>query len=73
MRFTTPERLQEIMSKLDANGLKVSNPHIFTLEGKGWKRIKADQEGLKREADPHFLLNPGRLPSLEGARALAAE
>jgi FAD/FMN-containing dehydrogenase len=73
VRFSTPGRLQEIMDKLDANGLKVSNPHIFTLEGKGWKRIKADQEGLKREADPHFLLNPGRLPSLEGARALAAE
>jgi FAD/FMN-containing dehydrogenase len=73
VRFTGAERLQEIMATLDANGLKVSNPHIFTLEGKGWKRIKADQEGLKREADPHFLLNPGRLPSLEGARSLAAE
>ncbi len=73
VKFTTPERLHEIMAKLEANGLKVSNPHIYTLEGTGWKRIKADQEGLKREADPHFLLNPGRLPSLEGARALAAE
>jgi FAD/FMN-containing dehydrogenase len=73
VKFTTPERLQAIMDKLEANGLKVANPHIFTLEGKGWKRIKADQEGLKREADPHFLLNPGRLPSLEGARAMAAE
>ncbi len=66
VRFTTAERLTEIMAKLEANGLKVSNPHIYTLEGTGWKRIKADQEGLKREADPHFLLNPGRLPTLEG-------
>jgi FAD/FMN-containing dehydrogenase len=73
VRFTTAERLNEIMATLDANGLKVSNPHIHTLEGTGWKRIKADQEGLKREADPHFLLNPGRLPSIEQARALAAE
>jgi FAD/FMN-containing dehydrogenase len=73
VRFTTPERLAEIIATLDANGLKVSNPHIHTLEGTGWKRIKADQEGLKREADPHFLLNPGRLPSIEQGRALAAE
>jgi len=73
VKFTTAERLYAIMAKLEANGLKVSNPHIFTLEGKGYKRINADQEGLKREADPHFLLNPGRLPSLEGANAMAAE
>jgi hypothetical protein len=61
------------MAELEAHGLKVANPHIYTLEGKGWKRIKADQEGLKREADPNFLLNPGRLPSLETAHRLAAE
>jgi FAD/FMN-containing dehydrogenase len=73
VKFTTPERLYAIMEKLETHGLKVSNPHIYTLEGTGWKRIKADQEGLKHEADPHFLLNPGRLPSLEGAKALAAE
>jgi FAD/FMN-containing dehydrogenase len=73
VRFTSAERLYEIMAKLEDNGLKVSNPHIYTLEGTGWKRIKADQEGLKREADPHFLLNPGRLPSLESAKAMAAE
>jgi FAD/FMN-containing dehydrogenase len=73
VRFTTPERLDAIMASLEANGLKVSNPHIYTLEGKGWKRIKAEQEGLKREADPHFLLNPGRLPSFEPVKAIAAE
>lgn len=72
--FSSAERLTEIMAKLDANGLQVSNPHIFTLEGKGWKRIKADQEGLKRQTDPYFLLNPGRLPSLEAEmRRHAAE
>jgi FAD/FMN-containing dehydrogenase len=73
VRFTTPKRLYAIIERLEDNGLKVSNPHVFTLEGKGYKRIKADQEGLKLEADPHFLLNPGRLPSLEGSKALAAE
>lgn len=74
VKFTTPERLFEIMAILEDNGLQVANPHIFTLEGKGWKRIKADQEGLKRQSDPYFLLNPGRLPSLEEAhRRQAAE
>jgi FAD/FMN-containing dehydrogenase len=74
VRFSTPERLQAIMDALNAGGTKVSNPHIFTLEGKGWKKIAADQEGLKRETDPWFLLNPGRLPTLEAeARRVAAE
>jgi FAD/FMN-containing dehydrogenase len=67
VRFSSEERLMEVIGLLDAGGVKVSNPHIFTLEGKGWKKIAADQEGLKRETDPHLLLNPGRLPSLEGA------
>lgn len=74
VKFSTPERLMELIDLLNAGGVQVSNPHIFTLEGKGWKRIKADQEGLKRKTDPHFLLNPGRLPSLEAeARRQAAE
>jgi len=65
VKFSSPERLYAIIDQLNANGVQVSNPHIYTLEGKGWKRIKADQEGLKRLTDPYFLLNPGRLPSLE--------
>lgn len=74
VRFSTPERLMEVIDLLNAGGTKVSNPHIFTLEGKGWKKIAADQEGLKRETDPWFLLNPGRLPTLEAeARRVAAE
>jgi FAD/FMN-containing dehydrogenase len=72
VRFTTEQRLMALIDEINAGGPMVSNPHIFTLEGKGWKRIKADQEGLKRETDPHFLLNPGRLPTLEAQR-MAAE
>jgi FAD/FMN-containing dehydrogenase len=74
VRYESEARLLEIMDILQANGMKVSNPHIYTLEGKGWKKIAADQEGLKRENDPYFLLNPGRLPTLEAeARREAAE
>jgi FAD/FMN-containing dehydrogenase len=73
VRFTSEARLMEMIDIINANGPKVSNPHIFTLEGKGWKKMAADQEGLKRETDPHFLLNPGRLPSLEGPLVQAAE
>jgi FAD/FMN-containing dehydrogenase len=74
VRYSSEARLNEIMDTLQANGMRVSNPHIFTLEGKGYKKISADQEGLKRANDPYFLLNPGRLPTLEGeARREAAE
>ncbi len=76
IRYTSDARLMELIGLIEAGGARVSNPHIYTIEGKGWKRIKADQEGFKRETDPHFLLNPGRLPTLEAeakAQRTAAE
>jgi hypothetical protein len=76
VKYQSDERLMELISLIEAGGARVSNPHIYTIEGKGWKRIKADQEGFKTDTDPHFLLNPGRLPTLEAefhARQTAAE
>ena len=76
VKYRSDERLMELIGLIEALGARVSNPHIHTIEGKGWKRIKADQEGFKTETDPYFLLNPGRLPTLEAAfhaRVAAAE
>jgi FAD/FMN-containing dehydrogenase len=39
----------------------VSNPHTFVLDNAGWKRVDAPQAEFKRMADPHGLMNPGKL------------
>ena len=61
VRYTTPERLSAIMAELDAKGVAVSNPHTFILDNAGWKRVDAPQAEFKRMADPHGLMNPGKL------------
>jgi len=61
VRYTTPERLDAIMAELDAKGVAVSNPHTYVLDNAGWKRVDAPQAEFKRLADPHGLMNPGKL------------
>lgn len=62
VRYTTPERLAEIIALHEANGVSIANPHVYTLEeGSRHKRIDADQLGFKHEVDPFGLLNPGKM------------
>ena len=64
VRFSTPERLNQIIAELEARGILIANPHVFTLEdGAGHKRIGGDQPAFKREMDPAGLLNPGKMRS----------
>lgn len=64
IRYTTDERLNEIIAFHEANGVMVANPHVVTLEaGSRHKRAEADQMGFKREVDPMGLLNPGKMAS----------
>jgi FAD/FMN-containing dehydrogenase len=49
------------MAELDAKGVAVSNPHTYVLDNAGWKRVDAPQAEFKRAADPHGLMNPGKL------------
>ncbi len=64
VRFTTPERLDEIIRLHEANGVMIANPHVVTLEdGSRHKRADADQLGFKQEVDPQGLLNPGKMRS----------
>ena len=61
VRFTTEERLAQIIAYHEANGCPVFNPHAFTLEEGGMKRVDQAQLAFKREADPSGLLNPGKM------------
>jgi FAD/FMN-containing dehydrogenase len=70
VRYTTAQRLDEIMAELNAKGVAVSNPHTFILDDAGWKRVDAPQAEFKRLADPYGLMNPGKLAQWQ-ARELA--
>ena len=62
VRYTSDERLWEIVRGLETLGIKLSNPHSYILEDKGARVLSADlQLAFKREADPQGLLNPGKM------------
>jgi FAD/FMN-containing dehydrogenase len=61
VRYSTTERLEEIMAFHTDNGCPIFNPHRYTLEEGGMKQTDAVQLAFKREADPQGLLNPGKM------------
>jgi FAD/FMN-containing dehydrogenase len=62
VRYTTEERLNEIIALHEKHGVFIANPHVVTLEdGSRHKSTGADQLGMKAEADPYGLLNPGKM------------
>lgn len=61
IRYTSEARLEEIIRIHEENGCLVFNPHRYTLEEGGMKRTDRGQLDFKREADPHGLLNPGKM------------
>jgi FAD/FMN-containing dehydrogenase len=65
VRFTTEERLNEIIRLFEENGCPIFNPHRYTLEEGGMKQTDEIQLAFKREADPQVLLNPGKMIAWE--------
>jgi FAD/FMN-containing dehydrogenase len=63
IRYTTEERLNEIIEYCESIGVGVANPHAFTLEGGGEHEDIAEKRALKDTVDPKALLNPGKMAS----------
>lgn len=62
VRFTTEERLQEIMAIYREHGVRVNDPHTFIVEdGKHQGQIAPGAVAMKRRFDPLNLLNPGKV------------
>jgi len=61
VRYTTQERLNEIIALHEDNGCPIFNPHRYTLEEGGMKQSDPVQLAFKKEADPKGLLNPGKM------------
>jgi FAD/FMN-containing dehydrogenase len=61
VRYTSEERLEEIIRIHEENDCLVFNPHRYTLEEGGMKQTDRAQLAFKREADPKGILNPGKM------------
>lgn len=61
VRYTTEERLEEIIAIHEREGCPIFNPHRYTLEEGGMKQTDAVQLAFKKRADPKGLLNPGKM------------
>lgn len=63
VKFTTPERLQEIIAFCESLGCSSTNPHVYCLEECYRKGGLQERIELKRETDPDGILNPGKMTS----------
>lgn len=61
VRFTTVERLNEIIDYCESIGVGVANPHTYMLEEGGAHPDIGDKRALKDDVDPKALLNPGKM------------
>ncbi len=61
VRYSTPERLAEIIRHHEEQGAFIANPHTYILEDGGRKTIDPVQFAFKQMVDPYGLLNPGKM------------
>ncbi|MEM9218220.1 MAG: FAD-binding oxidoreductase [Cyanobacteria bacterium P01_F01_bin.150] len=65
VRYSTPERLQEIIAYHEEKGAFIANPHTYVMEDGGDKRVDPVKVEFKAKVDPHGLLNPGKMRGWE--------
>lgn len=65
VRYTTSERLFEIIKHHEDKGAFIANPHTYILEDGGRKTIDPIQLQFKQTIDPCGLLNPGKMKAWE--------
>ena len=61
VRYSTAERLHEIIRYHEKHGAFIANPHTYILEDGGRKTVDEDQLKFKEKVDPYGLLNPGKM------------
>lgn len=61
VRFTSEERLNEIIHYHQSQGASIANPHVYTIEEGGSGHINPEQLALKKRVDPYGLMNPGKM------------
>ncbi len=61
VRYSTPDRLQEIIAYHESHGAIIFNPHAYTIEDGGMKQVDLVQLNFKHQVDPYGLMNPGKM------------
>lgn len=61
VRYTSEERINEIIRYHEERGALIFNPHTYILEDGGMKTINLEQLKFKEMVDPYGLLNPGKM------------
>jgi FAD/FMN-containing dehydrogenase len=61
VRYTTEERLNEIIHYHEEKGAFIANPHTYILEDGGMKTVNPEQLQFKEMVDPYGLMNPGKM------------
>jgi len=62
VRFSTEQRLNEIIAMHRERGVRINNPHVFIVEdGKAGGPLAPEIMATKQRFDPLGLLNPGKL------------
>ena len=61
IRYSTEERLNEIIRHHESQGAFIANPHVYTIEDGGNKQIDPQKVAFKQLVDPFGLLNPGKM------------
>jgi FAD/FMN-containing dehydrogenase len=64
IRYTTEQRLNEIMRSFENDGCVLNNPHIFKLEDGGRFDLEGRKMAFRADVDPLGLMNPGKLRSV---------
>lgn len=75
IRYSTEERLNEIMQIYRDHGVQINNPHVYIVEDGKQNHLDPAVVAIKQRFDPQGLLNPGKLRSWyhrTEAQALAA-
>jgi len=61
VRYSTAERLKDIIKYHEDQGAFIANPHTYILEDGGRKSVDPVQLAFKEAMDPYGLLNPGKM------------
>ncbi|MGG5817916.1 FAD-binding oxidoreductase [Falsiroseomonas sp. HW251] len=73
VRWTSAERIYEIIAAFEKHGIGIANPHVLTIEeGSNYRRVPGDQLGFKQNVDPLGLLNPGKMRDFTPPETAAA-
>ena len=68
VRFSTEERLNEIIQYHEEHGAMIANPHTYILEDGGRKVVEPEQLQFKQMVDPYGLMNQGKMKAFDSNR-----